>query len=72
VNKTPPTVTIPQLAARVHRPRQTLARIARRLGIAKLGRDYHLTTKQANSVLANLQETSGRPKKAEKSRSRKG
>ena len=72
MNKTPPTVTIPQLAARVHRPRQTLARIARRLGFVRCGRDYHLTPKQVNSLLENLQETSGRPKKAEKFRRRKG
>ena len=72
MNARPATTTLPDLAARINRPRQTLARIARRLGIPKLGRDYHLTAKQVATLLKNLQETSGRPKKPKKSRTRKG
>lgn len=53
--------TIAELADRTGRDRCSLSRVARRLGIQRLGRDYLLTVSQAELVTRTLRERPGNP-----------
>ena len=53
--------TISQLAQESGRPRQSLARAALKLGLAKTGRDYLLSEKQAAKLLASIRDKPGCP-----------